>query len=77
VLSSLGISETLSKTEIYHIYLVLFFIDSNQEVVRFDVSMKEVIIVQKFHSLDHLVSNHGNSLQRELSLAKSEEVLQT
>jgi hypothetical protein len=37
--------------------------------------MDEVVIVQKFKSLNHLVSEHHGSLDGELALAIVEEIL--
>jgi hypothetical protein len=55
---------------------MLFLVDANKEVVRLDVSVQEVIVMQKFHSLNHLVSNHSDSFQRELPFAEGKQVLQ-
>ena len=51
MLASLGISETLGKTEIYDVHIVLFFPNSDQEVVWLDISMYEMTRMNEFYSL--------------------------
>ena len=51
MLSSLRVSESLSQTEIYDIYVMLLLPDSNKEIVRLDISMQEVSRVNKLDSL--------------------------
>jgi hypothetical protein len=104
VLACLGVSEALCETEIDDVYVVLFFADTNQEVIGLDISVKEVARVHKLDSLElkfnvlrfkcdlgkirnivdkgtlrsyHLVSEHEDSLERELALAVIEEILET
>lgn len=52
MLSRLGVSEPLGKTKVNHIDIVLLLANSNQEVVRLDVSVKEVATVDKLNSLE-------------------------
>jgi len=42
---------------------MLFFVNAHEEVIRLDISVKEMIIVQVFDPLDHLVANHGYGLE--------------
>jgi len=42
VFSGFGVTETLGKTEINDIDIVLLFADADEEVIGLDVSMKEV-----------------------------------
>jgi len=77
VLACLGVSEALCETEIDDVYVVLFFADTNQEVVGLDISVKEVTRVHKLDSLKHLVCEHEDSFERELALAVIEEILKT
>ncbi len=51
VLACLGVSEALCETEIDDVYVVLFFSDTNQEVVGLDISVQEVARVHKLDSL--------------------------
>lgn len=52
MLSRLGVSEPLGKTKVNHIDIVLLLANSNQEVVRLDVSVEEVATVDKLNSLE-------------------------
>jgi len=51
VLTGLGVTEALGQTEIDDIHVVLFFSNSNQEIVGLDVSMEEMPGVDEFDSL--------------------------
>jgi hypothetical protein len=77
VLACLGVSEALSEAEIDNINVVLFFADTNQEVIGLDITVKEVARVHKLDSLEHLVSEHEDCLERELALAVIKEILKT
>lgn len=52
VLACLGVSEALGKTEVDYVDVVLLFADTNQEVIGFDISVKEVARVDKLNSLE-------------------------
>jgi hypothetical protein len=75
VLTSFRVSIPFRETEIDHIHYVLLFTVADQKVVGLHVAMDEVVIVQKFKSLNHLVSEHHGSLDGELALAIVEEIL--
>lgn len=51
MLSSLRVSETLSQSEVDHVDVVLLFADTDQEVVRLDVSVQEVAGMNELNSL--------------------------
>lgn len=51
VFAGLRISESLSKSKIDYVDVVLLFSDTNKEVIRFDISVKEV---SRVHELDSL-----------------------
>ena len=51
MLACLRVSEALCETEIDDVYVVLFFSNADQEVIRLDVSVKEVARVYKLDSL--------------------------
>ena len=76
VLTSLGISVPFGQAKVNHVNLVLFFINSYQEVVRFHVPMDKVIVMQILDPLYHLVSQHDYSLVAELPLAVDKQVFQ-
>ncbi len=87
VLAGLGVAEALGQTEVDDVYVVLLLANANQEVVWLDVSVQEMARVHKLDPLElmksirsqpiyyHLVSQHKDSLERELALAVVEEVL--
>ena len=58
MLACSGVLEPLRQPEIHHIDDVLILANSNEEIVRFDVSVKNALVVQIFYSLQHLVSDH-------------------
>ena len=76
MLSSLWVSESLGQTKIDHINVVLLFADSNQEVVGFDISVDDPLLMNDFNSLNHLCCNMKNRSQIKL-FALSEQVLKT
>ena len=76
MLSSSWLSVSLSEPKINNIDIMLLFANSNEEVIRFDVSVQEMPGMNVFNSLNHLVSKHEHGLQREFSLAVVEKVLQ-
>jgi len=51
VFAGLWIPEPLGKTEVDNVYIVLFLSDSYQEIIRLDISVKEVTRMHKFNSL--------------------------
>jgi len=65
-----------SKAEVYYEHLVAMTSNPHQEVIRFDVSVDEVFVVNVFDAADHLIREHQNCLHREPSGAEVEEVLQ-
>ena len=51
MLSSLRVTEPLGQSEVNNIDIVLLFADTNEEIVRFDVTMKEVTRMDKLNAL--------------------------
>ena len=49
---------------------------SHEEVVRFDISVDEVLVVNILYSPNHLVSQHQHCLHGEPPRAEGEEVLE-
>jgi hypothetical protein len=49
---------------------------SQEEVVRLDVPMDKVVIVEELNPLEELVRDHQHRLQTEMPLALGEEVLE-
>jgi hypothetical protein len=76
MLSIFGISITFGKSEVNQVDHVLLLVNPNQEVIRLHISVDEVVVVEILKSLNHLVCNHENALQRELPLTESKKVFQ-
>ena len=77
MLASLGITVSLSQSEVDDVDDVLLLAMTDQKVIRFHVSVDEMVVVQEFESLNHLVGNHQSGFDREFALAEVESVLQT
>ena len=77
VLSSFGVSISFGQAEVDHVDNILFLAVAYQEVVRFHVPVDEVVIMEEFESLNHLVGQHERGLDRELPLAVIEKVFET
>ena len=51
MLTGLWVTESLGETKVNHVDVVLLLANSNQKVVRFDVSVEEMARVDKFYAL--------------------------
>jgi hypothetical protein len=51
VLTGFGISKALCKTKIDYVHVVLLLADTNEEIIWFDVTMKEMTRVHELNSL--------------------------
>lgn len=65
MLLCLRVSVSFGQPKVHNVDHVLVLGESYQEVVRFDVSVDEVVCVYLLKSLEQLVSQHENSLQTE------------
>ena len=54
--TGLRVSEPLGQTEVDDVDVVLLLADTDEEIVRFDVSVEEVSRVHKLNSLELIVS---------------------
>ena len=52
VFTCLWVAETFGKTEIDDVHVMLLLPDTNEEIVRFDVTVKEVTRVHELNSLE-------------------------
>lgn len=77
VLAGPVVSILLSQSEVDQEELVAVTPNTHQEVVWFDVTMNEILIVDVFNSSNHLIRQHEDSLHCESSGAKVEEILET
>lgn len=64
---SISLDVSLCQAEVQDKYLVTGFVQTNTKVIRLDISVNEVSVVNVFDSLDHLVDEHEHSFQGELS----------
>ena len=69
MLASLRVAEPLGQTEVNNVYVVLLLADSNQEVVRLNITMEEVPRMDKLNSLEHLIGQHKHCFKGEFALA--------
>ncbi len=73
---SISLDVSFGQSEIDEEDLVTGFIESHTEVIWFYVSMYEVSVVDVFDSSDHLVDDHQDSFEGELSKGVLEEVFE-
>ena len=57
---------SFGKSKINQEYFVGCFVVPNTEVVRFDIAMDEISVMNVFNTGDHLVDEHEHSLQGKL-----------
>ena len=72
----LGVPVLLGETEIDNVDLVATLADAHEEVVRLDITVDEVLLVNGLHAGQHLLGNHDNGLDGESAIAVVEEILQ-
>mmetsp|Transcript_91013 Transcript_91013/g.257707 ORF Transcript_91013/g.257707 Transcript_91013/m.257707 type:complete len:328 (-) Transcript_91013:336-1319(-) len=65
----------LCQPKVDHIYDVRLLLMADEEVVRFDVPVNEVLGVKILNPKEHLVRNHEDCLQAKLSVTYCEDVL--
>lgn len=65
MLLGLGVAVALGQSEVNYLYSVLILGQSDQEIVWFYISVDKVVRMDVLESLQHLLSQHENSLQRE------------
>lgn len=73
---SLRVTVLLRQTKVDNIDLVATLANTHQEVVGLDITVDERLGVDVLDAGDELISQEKNGLQRELSVAEVEEVLQ-
>ena len=64
VLACLLVNKLLNKAHIDQITEILVFASAHHKVVRFDVPMQVVVIVQRLNSIQHLQCEHTDRLNR-------------
>lgn len=74
---SLGVTVLLGQTKINDIDLVTTLSDTHEEVVWLDITVDKALGVDVFDAGDELIGKQENCLQRELSIAEIEKILQT
>ena len=73
---AISLDVSLGKTEVDEEDLVTGLVEADAEVIRLNVSVDEVSVVNVLNTSDHLVDQHQNCLQGELSECVLEETLQ-
>lgn len=73
----LGVAVLLSQTEIDDIDLVATLADAHQEVVGLDITVDKGFGVNVLDARDELIRQQEDSLERELAVAKVEQILKT
>jgi hypothetical protein len=73
----LRVTVLLSQTKIDDVDLVATLSDAHKEVIRLYIAMDEGLGVDVFDAGDELIGKEEDSLQRELAVAKVEEIFQT
>lgn len=73
----LGVAVFLGQTEINHVDLVATLPNAHEEVVRLNVAVDKRFGVDVLDAGDELVGKEQHRLERELAVAKVEEILQT
>lgn len=76
VLATLGITELLGEAKIDRVECVSLLTNPDQEVVRLDIAVEEALQVNLLYSGDCLVGDKEDGLERELSAAVVEQVLE-
>lgn len=64
---AISLNVSLSKSEIKDENLVACFVQSNTEVIGFNIPVNEVSVMNVLNSLNHLINKHQDSFERELS----------
>ena len=77
VLPGLVVSVLLGQTKVNEEEFITVTSDSHQEVVWFDVSVDEVLVVDKLNPTNHLVCQHQDSLHGKPSRTEVEKVFKT
>ena len=66
----------LNQAKVDHVDLGALSAHSHEEVVRLQVTMDHILLVQVAYQFQHLVKQNQRGVQREFSVTKVEEVLQ-
>jgi hypothetical protein len=74
---SLWVTVLLGQSKIDDVDLVTTLSDAHKEVIRLDIAVDEGLGVDVFDPGDELIGKEEDSLQRELAVAKVEEIFQT
>jgi hypothetical protein len=77
MLMCLRITVLLTKTVINYENNIRFPPQPNQVIVRFDITMDVTLWMHELNTLNHLISNHNHSLQREFPVAQVEQIFNT
>ena len=73
---AISLDVSFGQSKINDKYFVAGFVESNAEVIRFDIPMEEVAIVDILNSWDHLVDEHEGRFEGEPSEGVLEQTLE-
>src|SRR6218665_979479 len=66
-----------SQTKVNDVNFVTVLTTANHEVVRLNVAINILLLVDICKNIDHLISQHENSFQREFVFAVRKQILKT
>lgn len=75
MLLSLRVSLTFGQSKVKYLHNILVLWQSNDEIVRLDVPVNEVMRVSIFQAHEHLVSQHEDCFKTELARTEREQFL--
>lgn len=71
------IAVPLGQTKVNQIDMLLVISKSHHKVIWLDIAMDKVFVMDVLDPLDHLVSQHQDSLEAKPSMAQVKEILET
>ena len=74
MLTCFWVTITLWQPKIDHVDLGAFWIDTHEEIVRFHVTVKEILGLHVFDAGDHLLTKHADSFEWEFARTVLEKV---
>lgn len=73
---SLSIFVALAKTEVNHVASSSLVSVAHKEVIRFHISMQEIVCVHILQACNHLVCEHADRFQRQLATTVLEQIFE-
>lgn len=76
VSACLGVEVALGEAKVNGIENMRFLTRTHQEVLRFDITMNEFLLMHVFDAIDKVNGEHAHSLICEVTVTKDEQVVQ-